>query len=94
MINFHENINQWQAVVLIGNGFDLHHGLLSSYSNFRDWLKINHLTIYNEFLIIYDGLADEGEWWKDFENNLGKLNVVSYYRRYHADAPQSFAYIQ
>lgn len=27
---------------IIGNGFDLHHGINSSYKNFQEWMYENH----------------------------------------------------
>jgi hypothetical protein len=35
------------TLVVIGNGFDIAHGIESSYTNFRDWLIISkNITIY------------------------------------------------
>ena len=33
---------------IIGNGFDLHHGINSSYRNFRDWLYENEPTVIQD----------------------------------------------
>ena len=51
---------------IIGNGFDLHHGINSSYRNFRDWLYENEPTVIQDIEEAY-GCCDD-EWWSDFEN--------------------------
>ena len=65
------------------NGFDLHHGINSSYFEYRIWLKKHYEDIYWEIVNTFE-VDDESEdykikleerqypWWKDFENNLGK----------------------
>ena len=61
---------------IIGNGFDIHHGINSSYRNFRDWMYENEPSIINDVEETY-GCCDD-EWWSDFENQLGKLDVLLY----------------
>lgn len=61
---------------IIGNGFDLHHGINSSYENFREWLSENDCDLLCQFDEIY-GCCDS-EWWKDFENQLSSLNAIEY----------------
>jgi hypothetical protein len=63
---------------IIGNGFDIHHGINSSYRNFRDWMYENEPTIINDVEETY-GCCDD-EWWADFENQLGTLDVLEYAR--------------
>ena len=60
---------------IIGNGFDIHHGINSSYRNFRDWMYENEPTIINDVEETY-GCCDD-EWWADFENQLGTLDVLN-----------------
>lgn len=60
---------------IIGNGFDLHHRINSSYRSFYEYLADYHpglLSKINETFIDCDV-----EWWSDFENNLGELNIYS-----------------
>ena len=35
------------VLYIIGNGFDLHHEVASSYSSFRLWLKKNDYALFN-----------------------------------------------
>ncbi len=64
---------------IIGNGFDLHHCINSSYRNFWDWLEIYNPDVYSDFFNIYEDI--EGEWWSDFENNIASLNIYEYSTR-------------
>ena len=61
---------------VIGNGFDLHHGINSSYRNFKEWLQENYSSIYYEIDEAYNSCDDE--WWSDFENNLASIDAVEY----------------
>lgn len=61
---------------VIGNGFDIHHGINSSYRCFRDWLCENDSDIITTVEETY-GCCDN-EWWSDFENQLGSLDVLEY----------------
>jgi len=62
---------------IIGNGFDLHHNIPSSYKDFKEWLKDNDIdTLYKIENILE---TDEPEWWNEFETNLGKPFAVKLY---------------
>ena len=60
---------------IIGNGFDIHHGIPSGYQKFRDWLKKEDdwetLTTIDDIF----GCCDS-DWWKHFEENLGSANTL------------------
>lgn len=56
---------------IIGNGFDLHHEMKTSYSHFRIYLKKNNPDCFDaveKFLILDDK-------WSDFEQSLASLDV-------------------
>ena len=59
-------------IVIVGNGFDVNHGLPSSYANFKEWLRANDKSLY-DFLDRYIDVS--GEWWNNFERNLSGINV-------------------
>ena len=61
---------------IIGNGFDLHHGINSSYKNFQEWMHENNPDVIEKVDEIY-GFCDE-EWWSDFENQLASLDAIRY----------------
>lgn len=62
---------------IIGNGFDLHHHIPSSYNDFKEWLVDNDIdTLYKVENILE---TDEPKWWNEFETNLGKPFAVKLY---------------
>ena len=63
-----------KTLYIIGNGFDLHHGYMSRYIDFRKYLTANnHSLLYN--LETYIG----GELWSDFENSLAKVDMYEFF---------------
>lgn len=59
-----------RTLYIIGNGFDLMHGVKSSYAAFRDSLGRNHpLRFYLESYLKSDHI------WADFEEALGHFNM-------------------
>lgn len=65
----------YNHLYLIGNGFDIFTGLKTKYSDFRKWLERNYVFVYENLTLIYGA---DGEWWNDFENQLGRLNFARY----------------
>ena len=59
-------------VVIVGNGFDVNHGIPSSYAHFKTWLSNNDKHLY-DFLERYIDVA--GDWWNDFEKSLSEIDV-------------------
>ena len=63
----------------IGNGFDLHHGFKTSYTDFRYWLKSYHNEAYQDLISLY-GINDDDsdmtyDWWSTFEAHLVDFEV-------------------
>lgn len=54
------------VLYIIGNGFDCHHGVQSSYGCFRDWLKKNNGELYS----LYETVCDYDGLWSDFERGM------------------------
>lgn len=67
--------NLMKHLYIIGNGFDLFTGLKSGYSDFKCWLENKYPTVYENMRNAYDM---NGEWWNDFEVQLGKLDIKAY----------------
>ena len=61
---------------IIGNGFDCHHGINSSYSAYRQWLEENEPELYERLREFY--YVDDDEWWWQFEVNLGEIELATY----------------
>ena len=59
-------------VVIVGNGFDVNHGIPSSYAHFKTWLSNNDKELF-DFLERYIDVA--GDWWNDFERSLSEIDV-------------------
>lgn len=64
---------------IVGNGFDIFSGLKTRYVDFRHWLEHTYPFIYENMTAAYEM---EGEWWHDFEVQLGKLNVKRYVEKF------------
>lgn len=64
-----------KRVFIIGNGFDLAHGLKTSYFDFRDYVRKNEKTFYDK--IMEFNLFRDDKLWKDFENKLSKIDIDS-----------------
>lgn len=62
-----------KTLYVIGNGFDLHHGIQSSYWNYMKWLESNYPQLYKEIEHTFRGATEES-WWADFENGLGHVD--------------------
>ena len=69
------------VLYVIGNGFDRHHGVRSSYLDFRDWLKQYHTELYS----LYDLINHSDEKWSNFEAAMPYLG-----REYFLKIGQAF----
>ena len=65
-----------KTLYIIGNGFDIHHRIKSSYRDFCNWMYENNPAVVDQVNEIY-GVCTE-EWWSDFENQLASLDAISY----------------
>lgn len=55
---------------IIGNGFDLHHGLKTSYRDYREFLEYTNSSIAYSYERICDYSPDYSELWNDIEFSL------------------------
>jgi hypothetical protein len=60
-----------KELYIIGNGFDIHHGIPSGYSNFREFLRIKDNHIYD----LVDEYLPVDEKWADIEECLAHIDV-------------------
>lgn len=79
---------------IIGNGFDLYHGLPSRYTDFANWLINNDKSLFkdigkyfnaNTYVMEYYGYENEvvrylvdDKFWSKFEEELGNLNIMAF----------------
>lgn len=59
---------------IIGNGFDLHHGLSTSYTNFEHHLKTHHIQLLDSLNKYYSFARIDQGLWSKFEENLANLD--------------------
>lgn len=74
---------------IIGNGFDCHHGINSSYSAYRKWLEENEPELYERLQEFYD--VENDDWWWEFELSLGEIELVDYIQSTASDNQPNFA---
>lgn len=68
---------------IIGNGFDLHHGLKTSYDDFRENQAKKSPDLWKLLKIIYGNKINESLWWRDFEEMLGKIDYANVMNSYN-----------
>jgi hypothetical protein len=59
---------------IIGNGFDLHHGLKTSYGNFRDNYAKSKTQFWHLLYQVYGDELSKDMWWWNFEEMLGNVD--------------------
>lgn len=65
---------------IIGNGFDLAHGLKTKYEDFRKYLEENNENFLYRLEYMYGFCRESNKkyvekyLWQDFEKNLGCIN--------------------
>ena len=58
------------VLYIIGNGFDRHHNIASSYTDFRDWLRRTDPELFHT----YSGVCRYDALWTDFENGMAYVD--------------------
>ena len=58
------------VLYIIGNGFDLHHGVMSSYGAFESWLKGQNKRLYRKL----NDVCRVDYLWRDFERALADVD--------------------
>lgn len=78
-----------KTLYVIGNGFDRHHEINCSYADFHAWLLEHHPSFFFDMDEVY-GWCD-GDWWSNFEINLGEIDVMEYAQRIAFENPVDLA---
>lgn len=74
--NLPKGIASMKHLLVIGNGFDVAHGIPSRYRNFENWLRENDYDLIEHMSAYFPYVFDEDlEWWNDFENNLDMIEA-------------------
>ena len=74
LILFKDIISDKEILYIIGNGFDLSHGIRSSYWDFREWLVHNNNTLIGMMDMFFSNQRDV---WSGIEQALGEYNEES-----------------
>lgn len=78
-----------EVLYILGNGFDLYHGLNTRYSDFHDWLKEQRKPEYDYFINGMERLfpleTNPYVLWSNYENALGLYDIMMTYDDYHKD---------
>lgn len=77
MIDLIPNIDKKRPVLfIIGNGYDLAHGMKTSYENFHEWLSENGESIAVRRLeFLYPNIKNQIGRWCDLESALGSISL-------------------
>ncbi len=62
-----------KTLYIIGNGFDIAHGIKSRYADFRDFVRTADSTLYQSL----EELFDPNSLWSDFERALAEIDTDS-----------------
>ncbi len=84
---------EYETLFIIGNGFDLYHGLDSSYHDFYCWLNQNGHKDFIENMekIFPDVTKDQRKLlWCDFEKALGQYNAQKIHDTFGSHIDDSF----
>ncbi len=66
------------TLYIIGNGFDIHHGIKSSYCNFHQWVKresANNVRFAFTVFQLEKFFNRNCILWSDFEHNIGEYDI-------------------
>ena len=63
-----------EKLYIIGNGFDLHHKLRTSYTDFRENFAKSNRYIWNILSLLYGDKIMDDMWWYNFEEMLGRID--------------------
>ena len=76
-----------KTLFIIGNGFDLYHGIPSQYRHFRSWLEGNrHEDFVDEMEDIFPKLNEcKKGLWNNFENALQDYDLECLYKTLHTE---------
>lgn len=85
------DINEQKRLYIIGNGFDIHHGIKSKYWNFKEWVLQNKKV--SDLVDLMDVFfSNDHEFWGDIENALGEYDEVTITDYCEPENPEDFKY--
>ncbi|WP_128330113.1 bacteriophage abortive infection AbiH family protein [Apibacter sp. HY039] len=76
-----------KKLYIIGNGFDLHHHLKTSYLDFANFLKRNDIELYSKLELYISYPKEDKNLWSNFEENLANLDIDRIVDEHFGDLP-------
>ena len=73
-----EEYDDIYTLYIIGNGFDQHHDIQSSYQQYKEWVKKYRKQLYARLTMFYGDTTEE--LWKSFEEHIPNITIVNYIR--------------
>ena len=70
---------RYTRIAIIGNGFDIQHGLQSKYSDFVQATDFKVFDLFKKYYIDY--LCDDDQW-NSFEEAIEKLSITCYHKQF------------
>ncbi|MDQ6724552.1 MAG: bacteriophage abortive infection AbiH family protein [Thermoproteota archaeon] len=67
------------TLYIIGNGFDLHHNLQTSYCDFHRYIKKNNKDLQNTLEEYFDFKIRNDKLWENFEEDLATFDSRSFF---------------
>ena len=82
--------NMTDTLYIIGNGFDLNHGLPTAYKDFRDKYAKKRPSLWRTLERLYGNNLNNELWWSDFEARLDKVDYDHLINSYNGEVIGSF----
>ncbi|WP_293742053.1 bacteriophage abortive infection AbiH family protein [uncultured Pedobacter sp.] len=70
------------TLYIIGNRFDLHNGLKTSYADFHRYITKNNKELESQIDQYFEMSTNADYLWKDFENDLSTFDTEGFYETY------------
>jgi hypothetical protein len=68
-----------KTLYILGNGFDLHHGLKTRYADFHRFVAENHHDLETTLENYFNFQVDPNYLWKNFEGDLCEFNYKGFF---------------
>lgn len=78
---------------VIGNGFDLKHGLPSHYSDFACFIRTKNIELYNKVNELFPDIT-RSSLWSNFEEGLGSVDIEKLKIMYNQNSPQNDKFLE
>ncbi len=84
-------IPESERLYVIGNGFDIHHGISSGYWDFKVWVQKNRKES-NLIGLMDTFFSNDRDFWGEIEEALGEYNEEAVTDFCEPDNPEDFKY--